>query len=281
MSAVGERLERKKEAVERALEACLAGEASVLFQAMRHAVLSGGKRYRPLLLLCAAERFGAGPEWTLPFACGLELIHNYSLVHDDLPTMDNDEWRRGRPTVHKAFGEPIALLAGDALLTLAFEVMAGVVCPAEYGPRKAEAAALIAQKAGALGMIGGQALDIDFRPEGATEAAYEELLLRKTGALIISAAEAGAVLGGASSGDRARFVEFGTRLGLAFQLRDDIHDAAQEDDRPAFRPNAAAFLGVAEARAKLTGLIDSAVRDLDRAGLLTEELRALAFLLET
>jgi geranylgeranyl diphosphate synthase type II len=280
MSAFRERLEKKKQAVELALAACLAGEDSVLFQAMRHAVLSGGKRYRPLLLLCAAECFGADEAAALPFACGIELIHNYSLVHDDLPAMDNDDWRRGRPTVHKAFGEPIAILAGDALLTLAFEVMSGAPGPAELAPRKAEAAALIARNAGALGMIGGQSLDIGFRPEAEAEPAYEEMILRKTGALIISAAEAGAVLGGASSGDRACFAEFGKRLGLAFQLRDDIDDTTQEDARPGFRPNAAAFLGVADARTRLSDLVRSAVRGLDKAGLLTEELRALALLLE-
>jgi len=280
MSAIEERLDEKKRAVERALAACLAGEDSVLFRAMRHAVLSGGKRFRPLLLLAAAERCGAGLEEALPFACGLELIHNYSLVHDDLPVMDDDDWRRGRPTVHKAYGEPIALLAGDALLTLAFEVMAGAAAPGGLASRRAEAIALIARRAGASGMIGGQVLDIDFRSETESEAAYEELMLRKTGGLIMAAAETGAILGGASAEGRARFTEFGKRLGLAFQLRDDLQDAAPRDDRSGFRPNAAAFLGAAAARARVAELHRAAIGGLEGTGLLTEELRALALSLE-
>lgn len=280
MNEARERLEEKKRAVEGALTACLAGEDSVLVRAMRHAVLSGGKRFRPLLLLCAAERFGVDEGLRLPFACGLELIHNFSLVHDDLPSMDNDDWRRGRPTVHKAYGEALALLAGDALLALAFEIMAGAPCPAGLAVRKAEAAAVIARGVGLSGMIGGQVLDIGFPPQGETETAYEELIVRKTGALIAAAAEAGAVLGGAPDGDRARFAAFGRTIGLAFQLRDDLDDAEQEDARTEFRPNAAAFLGAAQTRTRLSTLLRSAVGDLDEAGLLTDELRALALLLE-
>lgn len=280
MSGARERLDAKRRAVDAALEAGLSGEDSVLLRAMRHSVLSGGKRFRPLLLLCAAERFGQGEGLALPFACGVELIHNYSLVHDDLPALDDDDWRRGRPSVHKAFGEPVAILAGDALLTLAFEVMARAACPDALAARKAEATALIARAAGGPGMIGGQVLDIALHPRGETEAAYEEMIGRKTGALIAAAAEAGAVLGGARDADRARFAAFGRAIGFAFQLRDDLDDAGQERARTAFRPNAAAFLGAERTRARLSALLGSAVGGLDAAGLLSEELRALAAALE-
>jgi len=280
MSGAGERLDAKRRAVEGALDALLAGEDTILLRAMRHAVLSGGKRFRPLLLLCAAERFGGGARLALPFACGIELIHNYSLVHDDLPAMDDDDVRRGLPTVHKAFGEPAAILAGDALLTLAFEVMAGAPCPDGLAVRKAEAAALIARASGRPGMLSGQMLDIGLRPGNESEAAYEELTARKTGALIAAAAEAGAVLGGAPPADRARLAAFGTAIGRAFQLRDDLDDAVQEDARAEFRPNEAVFLGADRARARLEALLRSALDGLDAAGLLTEELRALALVLE-
>ncbi|MBN2206081.1 MAG: polyprenyl synthetase family protein [Candidatus Aminicenantes bacterium] len=280
MTGARERLDDKRRTVEGALDAGLAGEDSVLLRAMRHAVLSGGKRFRPLLLLCSAERFDGGRGLELSFACGIELIHNYSLVHDDLPAMDDDDLRRGRPSVHKAFGESVAILAGDALLTLAFEVMAGAACPDGLAARKAEAMVLIARAAGLRGMLGGQALDIGFRPGNETEAAYEELTARKTGALIAAAAEAGAVLGGAPEGDRARFAAFGKTIGLAFQLRDDLDDAGQEDARAEFRPNEAAFLGAARSRAKLAGLLESALTGLEASGLLSEELRALALSLE-
>jgi geranylgeranyl pyrophosphate synthase len=129
-------------------------------------------------------------------------------------------------------------------------------------------------------MIGGQVLDIGFRPETESEAAYEELMLRKTGGLIMAAAETGAILGGASAGDRSRFAEFGRRLGLAFQLRDDLQDAAPRESASSFRPNAAIFLGAAAARARVAGLLRSAIGDLEGAGLITEELRALALGLE-
>jgi len=175
----------KKAAIDRELERLLAGD-NRLAEAMRYAVLSGGKRYRALLLLASGEGFGGARETLLPFACGIELIHNYSLVHDDLPCMDDDDVRRGRPSSHRKFGEGLALLAGDALQALAFEVMAGAPAGPAGFPRKERAIVAIGRAAGYRGMIGGQWLDISFSPETATEDSLYELFLKKTGALILA-----------------------------------------------------------------------------------------------
>ncbi|MBM3284777.1 MAG: hypothetical protein FJY81_02795, partial [Candidatus Aminicenantes bacterium] len=153
-----ESLAVRKRLVERELGRVLAREDSPLFQAMRYAVLNGGKRFRPLLLFASGACFGARRRILLPFACALELIHNYSLIHDDLPAMDDDDFRRGQPSCHRAFGEDIALLAGDGLLTLAFEMMAGAAVPGELVGRKQEAIRSISRAAGVSGMIGGQFL---------------------------------------------------------------------------------------------------------------------------
>ena len=157
---VEERLKLKRKAVERELESILSQEKSLLFQAMRHAVFSGGKRFRPLLALSSGECFGASPDLVLPFACALELIHNYSLVHDDLPSMDNDDFRRGKPSCHKAYGEDIALLAGDSLLTMAFEIAAQAPLRNNLQIKRGQIIKEISQFAGVRGMIGGQLMDI-------------------------------------------------------------------------------------------------------------------------
>ncbi|MCJ7610744.1 MAG: polyprenyl synthetase family protein, partial [Candidatus Aminicenantes bacterium] len=196
---VEDALREQKRVVDEELGRLLSGRDSLLFQAMRYAVLSGGKRYRPLLLLSAGESLAAERGVLLPFACAVELIHCYSLVHDDLPALDNDEFRRGQPACHKAHGEDIALLAGDALLTLAFEVMASAPLPQALGERRAAVMAEIGRRAGAEGMIEGQALDIRLKPERASENDFVEVILKKTGGLIIASVKAGAMLGLASA----------------------------------------------------------------------------------
>ena len=233
----------KKAAIDRELERLLEGE-NRLAEAMRYAVLSGGKRYRALLLLASGEGFGGARETLLPFACGIELIHNYSLVHDDLPCMDDDDFRRGRPSSHRKFGEGLALLAGDALQALAFEVMAGAPAGAAGSPRKERAIVAIGRAAGCRGMIEGQWLDISYSPEAATEKSLYELFLKKTGALILAS-----VLAGAELGERtlrgSRPGEYGRGLGLAFQLRDDILDSSKETETVVPpHPNAVALFGV-------------------------------------
>ncbi len=274
---VKDSLAAKKRLVEGELKRVLSGDDSLLFRAMRYAVFSGGKRFRPLLLLSSGACLGAPRRVLLPFACALELVHNYSLIHDDLPAMDNDDFRRGRPSCHKAFGEDMALLAGDGLLTLAFELMAGANVPPELVLRKQEALRTVSRAAGVSGMIGGQFLDITLNPEKLTGGALEELVLKKTGALITASVEVGAVLAGAGRRERNAITDFGRCLGLAFQIRDDILDSCKREARKGpRRPDYAAFLGLDKAKSRLGELVRKAVASLDKASLRAEELRYLA-----
>src|SRR4030042_3009679 len=169
-------LQQKKAAIERERERLLEeGPGSRLFEAMRYAVLSGGKRFRPLLLVVSGETFGGDSRVLLPYACAVELIHNYSLVHDDLPCMDDDDTRRGRPSCHKAFGEGQALLVGDGLLSLAFEVLAGAPADAVGSGRKERAVLEIVRAAGVRGMIEGQWLDIGFAGGATDKTSYDDI----------------------------------------------------------------------------------------------------------
>ena len=274
---VEERLRQKKEAVERELERILSQEDSLLFKAMRHAVLSGGKRFRPLLAFSSGECFGVSQDMVLPFACALELIHNYSLVHDDLPSIDNDDYRRGQPSCHKAFGEDIALLAGDSLLTLAFEVMAQASLEENLLPRKEKVLREISHLSGAKGMIGGQLMDITLTPEELTEEVFHDLILKKTGGLITASVKTGALLGGAGDSELEAIGQYGRNIGLAFQIRDDILDSAQEADKGALsRPNYVSQFGLETAKRRLHNFIETARGVLDKASLESEELHTLA-----
>jgi geranylgeranyl diphosphate synthase type II len=203
------------------------GDAAQLGEAVRYSLEAGGKRVRPVLCILGCEAVGGTVALALPGALALEYIHTYSLIHDDLPAMDDDDLRRGRPTNHKVFGEGHAILAGDALLTEAF----GVLASADLDPgRRAEALALLAEGAGWRGMAGGQALDL----EGEAIAAYDLDHLRlihrmKTGALLRASLEIGAVLGGATPAERGALRAYGEAIGLAFQIQDDILDATATD----------------------------------------------------
>lgn len=263
--------------VDRELERILSGDDSLLYQAMRYTVLSGGKRFRPILLLSSAACFGVLPKVSLPFACALELIHNSSLIHDDLPAMDNDDFRRGMLSCHRAYGEDIAVLAGDALLILAFETMAEAPVPAGLLLQKQEAIVIISRKAGAPGMIGGQVLDITLKPGELTEAALEDLILKKTGALIVAAAETGAVLGKARRKERELISDFGKCVGLAFQVRDDILDSRQSRRRKGpERPDTVSFFGMVKAKKKLEEFVQKAEAALLESSLEAEDLLCLA-----
>lgn len=274
---VEERLKQKKQAVENELERILSVEDTLLFKAMRYTVLSGGKRFRPLLALSSGECFGAAQDTVLPFACALELIHNYSLVHDDLPSLDNDDIRRGQPSCHRAFGEDVALLAGDSLLTLAFEVIANTDVDAGLLPRKEQVLREISHLSGINGMIGGQFMDITLSEEELTEDILHELIFKKTGALITASVKTGAVIGGANDSQLDAVCRFGRNIGLAFQIRDDIHDIAQEEESEGpFRPNYVSFLGLEKAKIRLKNHIDTARSILDEASLESEELHFLA-----
>jgi len=254
-----------------------------LLAAMRHAALGGGKRVRPFLLIESAALFDAGGDAVIEAAAALECVHCYSLVHDDLPAMDDDDLRRGRPAVHRAFDEATAILAGDALLTLAFDILAEI--PADAAVRVSLISGL-ARAAGLGGMAGGQMLDLVAEGSGLDEAGVGRLQAMKTGALLRFACEAGAVLGGAPAADRARLVTFGEAVGRAFQLADDLIDATGEamvagkttaKDAERGKATLVAIHGVGAARVRLNALVADAVKILApfgaRADMLAEATR--------
>ncbi len=237
-----------------------------LMEAMRHGVLNGGKRLRPFLVMESAALFSADGEAALRVAAALECVHCYSLIHDDLPAMDDDDLRRGQPTVHKAFDEATAILAGDALLALAFDIIAdeATMLPAE---RRAALVLALARAAGAGGMVGGQMLDLEAERIRPDEAGIIRLQAMKTGALIRFACEAGAILAGAPAADRERLAEFGSAIGLAFQLADDLLDLTADahqmgkatgKDAAAGKATLVALHGSNWARGQLQGLVDQA-----------------------
>lgn len=249
-----------------------------LVAATRHAVLGGGKRFRPFLVTESAALFGVPTEQTPNAAAALELVHCYSLVHDDLPAMDNDELRRGQPTVWKAFDEWTAILAGDALLTLAFEVLAD---PCTHGDPsvRLELVSLLAKAAGTTGMVGGQAFDLEAdklgTPKEPTAAYIRRLQCMKTGALIEFACEAGAILGLAGAAERAALRRYGAAVGHAFQIADDLLDAEGDattvgkrvaKDAAAGKATLVSLIGVAAARAELFKAEQEAVEALARFG---------------
>lgn len=274
---IEEKLIRKKKAVESRLSDILSREDSILFQAMRYSVLSGGKRFRPLLALSSGECFGVSIDIVLPFACAIELIHNYSLIHDDLPSMDNDDFRRGKPSCHRAYGENVAILAGNALLTLAFEVASKAHLDGEFSLRKVPVITDLSHLAGAEGMIGGQFLDITLPSEKISEEKLYELILRKTGALIIASVKIGPVLAGASSSQIKAIEEYGKNIGIAFQIRDDILDSASDKCKSKLQqPNFVSLFGLEESKHRLKKSIELGIMALDDLPLKTDDLRFLA-----
>jgi geranylgeranyl diphosphate synthase type II len=210
--------------VERALRRAVPAQKPVrLKQAMDYSLLAGGKRLRPVLVMAAASACGAKPERVLPAACAMEALHTYSLIHDDLPAMDDDDLRRGRPTCHRAFDEATAILAGDGLLTLAFELLASNAKASGVGAARAlEAVALLAVAAGGQGMVGGQMADLLGEGHPLSLAQLKAVHAGKTGALITVSLEIGAVLAGARPSQRRALVDYGRHIGLAFQVADDI-----------------------------------------------------------
>jgi geranylgeranyl pyrophosphate synthase len=217
-------------------------DPGLLREAMRYAVLGGGKRLRPLVCMACCRAAGAPAEAALPAAAAIELLHAYTLVHDDLPAMDNDTMRRGKPTVHVAFGHANAILAGDALLTAAFGALAGL------GAHAADAVTVLAERTGVRWLLGGQARDIaGYKPT--TIAELEVIHEGKTGALFSAAAELGAIAAGANRDARARLARWGMALGIAFQHADDRADGYH----PALA--AAATARIAELRAEMTDLV--------------------------
>jgi farnesyl diphosphate synthase len=292
-----ERLKEVANTVEGTLEALLADDARPgelarpprLLAAMRHAVLGGGKRLRPFLTVETARMLGrAQDDGTLRVGAAIELLHGYSLVHDDLPSMDDDDLRRGRPTVHRAFDEATAILAGDALQALAFEVLADPATDPDGGTR-AELVVGLARAAGLGGMVGGQMLDLaaegrwgDSRLEGD---GIRRLQAMKTGALLRFSVEAGAIVGRAGEPARASLVAYGRALGAAFQVADDILDVEGAADAVGKRTGKdqergkatlVAELGLDGAQAECRRLVDDALRALDPFGADADILREAA-----
>jgi len=279
-------LSARRQLVEDALAARLTAldeTPAALLEAMRYSLLGGGKRLRPILALAACEAVGAPAERALDAACALEFIHTYSLIHDDLPAMDDDDFRRGRPTLHKAVGEAMAILAGDALLTEAFRVAAARrgVDPAGT----AEVLFELARAAGAEGMVGGQALDVAATLGRPTLEELERLHRKKTGDLLLCAVRAGARVGGASEGQLASLTTYGRALGLAFQIVDDVLDVTADlatlgkdpgSDREAGKTTFVDLLGVDGARRRAAEVMDAGLLALGPLGAAAEPLRALA-----
>ena len=271
-SGVSEYLSRRRSEVDAALDLLIPGPdvwPEHLHRAIRHSVFAGGKRLRPTLCIAAAEVLGAPASLVLEPACGLEMIHTYSLIHDDLPALDNDDLRRGVPTCHVVFGEATAILAGDALLTHGLGVFASHPRGERYAAAKVRVLETVVDAIGTRGMIGGQAADLEAEEEKNPTA---ELLTRihenKTGRLIRASLLAGAILAGGDDATLARVDLYGRRIGLAFQIKDDLLDVeadaatlgkAAHKDEAAGKATFPVVWGVEKSRALLAENVDEAV----------------------
>lgn len=284
-----EYLKRKKRLIDEALEKVIPHETDFpqsLHKAMRYALLHGGKRIRPILAIAAYEVVGGTGDGILPYACALELIHTYSLIHDDLPALDNDDYRRGKPTTHKAFGEATAILAGDALLTEAFRLMSTEGLGREVRPRVAiEAIGEISRAVGAAGMIAGQVVDLESEGKQVELPILEFIHTHKTGSLILVCVRTGGLLGGGTEMEMEALTRYGKAIGLAFQITDDILDV--EGSRIAMgRPPGAdvsrnkvtypALLGLGESKRRYNELIAKGIEALELFGDRGEPLREIA-----
>jgi geranylgeranyl diphosphate synthase type II len=273
-------------AIEAALEKLLPAEATPpasIHRAMRYSVFAGGKRIRPILCYESAKLFASDTTPAIPVGCALEFIHTYSLIHDDLPALDNDDLRRGKATNHKVFGEAIAILAGDALLTLAFQTLANsAIEPA----RRVRVISEIAAAAGTVdGMVGGQVADIEAEKKPADAATLEYIHRSKTAALICGSIVAGAIAGGAGEEDVERLRRFGQQIGWAFQVVDDILDVSESSaalgktagkDQAQQKATYPALVGLEKSREIANDLETKALRELDCYGQRATRLRQLA-----
>jgi len=273
-------------------------DPEIIHEAMRYSIFAGGKRLRPVLVLAAAECVGAKPEIALPTAAAMELIHTYSLVHDDLPAMDDDDLRRGRPTNHKVYGEAIAILAGDALLTKAFELIANNAKIRGVKPSVIpQVVALIAHGAGTFGMVGGQVIDIQMedgrwqrtngnkpRSKVEIERILKSIHRLKTAALIRTSLQAGALIAGATPQQFKRLGEYGEKIGLAFQIADDVLDVVADkkklgksgSDAKNKKLTFPALYGLEQSRKKSVKLVEDAKEALAPFGKRAQVLKQLA-----
>jgi geranylgeranyl diphosphate synthase type II len=266
-------LEDRQNIVEEALQRYLPedGFPSDIYKAVHYSVFNGGKRIRPILCLAAAEAVGGDLVPAIPVACALELIHSYSLIHDDLPSMDNDDFRRGKPTCHKVFGENMAILAGDALLTEAFVLLSRAEKVMLSAERRLAIIQEIANAAGINGMVGGQALDVISEKTGADEKILQDIHRRKTGALIVAAVKSGAVMFNAGKDKIQALTEYGMHVGLAFQIADDILNVEGDSrlmgkgtgsDAARNKMTYPSLMGLQQAKEKLNQHVEAAVTSL-------------------
>lgn len=259
-------LEKNKKLIDRALDRYLPKKAAmgdIIYDAMRYSVFNGGKRIRPALVLESARVTKGGTADALCLACAIEMIHTYSLIHDDLPSMDNDDMRRGKPSCHVKYGEAAAILAGDALLTLAFDTMARI-----KNSRKVSEIVLEVSKAiGASGMIGGQIMDLKVKDEGKIDLpTIEYISIRKTGSLIKTAVKIGAIVSNARQKEIKALEAYGENIGLAFQVADDMLDGE----------GYAEVLGISAAREEAESLAERAKSSLDIFGRRAARLKEIA-----
>jgi len=279
-------------AVEDAMEALLprpTGLYARAQEAMRYAIFAGGKRLRPFLVLQSSRLFGVPPANAVQVAAAIEVLHTYSLVHDDLPAMDNDDLRRGRPTTHRAFDEATAILAGDGLLTIAFEIVADPATHASAAVR-CDLVTKLAKASGSEGMIGGQMIDMKAAEQTLTAEQVMQLQRLKTGALFEFSCEAGAVLGEASKADCERMLSYARDFGLAFQITDDLLDVTSTaektgksvgKDQDQGKATLISIYGIDGAKAEAQKLVSRAIDTLAPYGEKAAELQALATYLLT
>lgn len=279
-------LKQQQSLVEEALERSLPiAKPEKIYEAMRYSLLAGGKRLRPILCLTTCELMGGTLEMAMPTACALEMIHTMSLIHDDLPAMDNDDYRRGKLTNHKVYGEDIAILAGDGLLAYAFEYVATQT--RNVPPQRIiEVIARLGHTVGAAGLVGGQVLDLE--SEGKADISVDTLTFihtHKTGALLETSVVSGAILAGAPEADVQRLSKYAQNIGLAFQIIDDILDitATQEElgktagkDLRAQKATYPSLWGVEESRNQARHLVNGAIAQLTPYGGKADSLRAIA-----
>jgi geranylgeranyl diphosphate synthase type II len=262
------------------------GPSGPVVEAMRYSLMSGGKRVRPILLLAGAQAVGGDQKALLPAACALECIHTYSLIHDDLPAMDNDDLRRGRPTCHKVYGEAIAILAGDGLLTYAFELICKPEMAQNISPHLlSKGIFLLARAAGVSGMVGGQTADMLMEGRPVDTETLSFIHSHKTGALIGASVEIGALLGKGNDEELKHLKKYGESLGLAFQIKDDLLDVEGDqeilgkpvgsDDRN-LKATYPALFGLNETKRKARELLEQGLSELESFDESAEPLRAIA-----
>ncbi|MBZ0271767.1 polyprenyl synthetase family protein [bacterium] len=287
--SVREYLDARARLVEHALDACTGGDPGPfgrLQEAMRYSLLAGGKRVRPVLAIAACEAVGGTAETAMPVACALELAHTYTLIHDDLPAMDDDDFRRGRPTNHKVFGEAQALLAGCGLLSLAFEIVARATADGLFpADRAARIVALLADAIGWRGVIGGQSLDIESTGKTVDIERVTLICRMKTAVLISASVRAGAIAAGAPRAKEEALARFGDAIGLAFQIADDVLNVTGDaeklgkgtgTDAEAGKTTFPALLGLDGARRRAAERLDTALAEIAGFGAAAKPLRDLA-----